>query len=412
MIKKLKFMSAFLSAVMLMSLPCTELPAHAHAVRKIVIIGDSVSTRSGLHDGELSWPEIIQDYAMCQIQNFSDAGNTTADILTSLDTPEIQTALAQADMIFISAGMQDIMDEFLFTSRNFMTAFGFETFPDVFTANLAEHGFSSEDELIPYATQLNTLLRLHKNDIARNIQKINEKLSACSDAEIIWQTCYNLLDNVEFYPDLSPKRQTSYQSMIDTADSVLNESLNLYLRQFADQNRHYLADVYADFHGNAWQYTNLYQLNPEPNALGHARIAESLISTAHLSRMGDIDGDDLIQASDAAVILQHSANTGSGMAGILDDAQSFAADVDENDEITSQDAAQILTYAACQGAGRCYQFYKADAIEPELIDPEPEFPDSGLADPDPTQPEELADPDPEFPDSGLADPDPTAPAFW
>ena len=390
-----------------MSISGMCLPAHAEAVRHIVSIGDGISTGAGLNSNAQSYISLIEDYTNVRIQNFAQEDATTADILTALDRPEIQKALSEADVILVNIGIHDIMDEFLITANSFMTEFHFGRFTDVFTASLAEHGFESEDELIPYANQLADAIKTNQNTAAENIQAIQEKLSAYQNAEIVWQTVYNLLDNVEMYDTLSAKRQMAYRSIMNPAGAVLNESINGFLTESAQANVH-VADVYTAFQGQAYAYTNLYDLNLYPNAKGHEKIAELIIAEADLSRMGDIDGDEEIKASDAAKALEHAASIGSGAGGTLNESQMKAADVDADEEITSKDAAQILVYAAAVGSGEKYQFRTVD--DTELTDPDPYQPGEELTDPDPNQPgEELTDPDPNQPDEELTDPDISAP---
>ena len=173
-------------------------------------------------------------------------------------------------------------------------------------------------------------------------------------------------------------------------------------------------DVCSEFSGKSYLYTNLSQLDANPNADGHAKISEMMISQASLSRMGDVNADNLINASDAAEVLQHAASIGAGGEGIFNDDQKIGADVNEDGIVNAIDASQILCYAAAAGAGVSYTFEKAD--QSELIDPDPTQPtdEPELADPDPTQPTdepELTDPDPTQPTSEavLTDPDPNAP---
>lgn len=66
---------------------------------------------------------------------------------------------------------------------------------------------------------------------------------------------------------------------------------------------------------------------------------------------GDLNDDNSIDASDAAMILAAAANIGSGADSGLTAAQTAAADINSDGEVNASDAAVILQYAAAKGAG-------------------------------------------------------------
>ncbi|MDE7094033.1 MAG: hypothetical protein K2O52_03865, partial [Oscillospiraceae bacterium] len=90
------------------------------------------------------------------------------------------------------------------------------------------------------------------------------------------------------------------------------------------------------------------------------------------SLLGDANGDGIIDAEDATLVLQHSASVGSGLEDILTEEQQKYADVNEDDIVDSEDATQILIYSAFEGAGEKYEFVKKD--KSEIIDAEPTAP--------------------------------------
>ena len=67
--------------------------------------------------------------------------------------------------------------------------------------------------------------------------------------------------------------------------------------------------------------------------------------------LGDLNGDDTVNASDAAVLLIAAAEIGAGNASGLTEEQEVAADVDYDRTINASDSANILIYAADVGAG-------------------------------------------------------------
>jgi len=397
--KYLKSLAAFSAAVLALSGQNILLSAHGEHVQKIVVLGDSIATGAGLAENERSYTEILENYTNLKIQNFAQEHYTTGDMLTCLSDSQVQEALSQADIILINIGEHDIMDSFLEISKGFMAEFKFEKFTDVFSAQLQDYGFKDENDLIPYANEMAAAIRKNQVSAGENIQLINTELSKYPHAKIIWQTDYNLLDTLDFYDTLSVRRQSAYNSIMNPASTTLNNYLNTYIMQFAEENDNCsVIDVSAGFAGKAYEYTNLYQLDLNPSAAGHVWIADAVIQQTGLSRMGDVNEDKMVDASDAAQVLLHAASSGSGLGDILDADQSKGGDVDENGVIDASDAAQILIYAAYEGSGKSYDFRKTDA---EFADPEPTQPDDEFADPDPTQPTdaELADPDLNQPDA-------------
>ncbi len=373
--KYLKFV-AVSSALSLCLAGMPLLTAHGANMKKIVVLGDSIAS------GENSYVSLLKDCADVQIQNFSGENYTTSDILNCFYDVQIQQALSEADIILINAGEQDILDKFLETTHGFMEEFKFEKFLDVFTAQLQDYGFKSEDDLIPYANQMATDLRVNQLSAAQNIQQINHQLENYPDAKIIWQTAYNMLDNIEMYNQLSAKRQMAYNAILRPARSVLNgtdnetddswKRINDYIKDFGVSHGNVsVVDVYAGFEGKAYQYTNLYELDFTPTISGHSWIANEVIREAGLDKMGDIDGDIEINAKDAASVLVYSAEIGSGNSGNFNDVQKKLADVNQDNEINAKDAAQILVYAANKGAGQIYHFEKVSDTEPteESSDP-------------------------------------------
>ncbi len=67
--------------------------------------------------------------------------------------------------------------------------------------------------------------------------------------------------------------------------------------------------------------------------------------------LGDLDGDGIVNASDAARVLIAAAAMGAGDSSGLTDAQMTAADVNNDGTVNASDAAIILIYAAAVGAG-------------------------------------------------------------
>lgn len=106
-----------------------------------------------------------------------------------------------------------------------------------------------------------------------------------------------------------------------------------------------LTDVYYGGTESEWNTINVAMGNsPLNNPTIHYQSAAS-------ADCGDLDGNRIINASDAAVLLMAAAVSGSGADSGLTDAQIAAADLNADGALDAQDAALILQYAAYMGTG-------------------------------------------------------------
>ena len=76
-----------------------------------------------------------------------------------------------------------------------------------------------------------------------------------------------------------------------------------------------------------------------------------LIAMEECLKIGDLDGSQTVNATDAAMILKASANLGTGNESGITSTQEYAADVNSDGKCNANDAALILRYSAAVGAG-------------------------------------------------------------
>lgn len=67
--------------------------------------------------------------------------------------------------------------------------------------------------------------------------------------------------------------------------------------------------------------------------------------------LGDVNGDDAVNANDATMILIDAARTGTGAASWLSPAQRTAADANGDGRVNANDASEVLVYSAKRGSG-------------------------------------------------------------
>lgn len=101
-------------------------------------------------------------------------------------------------------------------------------------------------------------------------------------------------------------------------------------------------------------------------------------------KLGDTSGDNLVNAADAAEILEESARIGSGATASFAADRQQAADVNGDYVVNAADAAEILIYAADCGAGRFFGTLEA-YMQQENPQPPTEIPTEPATEP-PTQP--------------------------
>ena len=85
--------------------------------------------------------------------------------------------------------------------------------------------------------------------------------------------------------------------------------------------------------------------------LDHNGTFETVLASAFVPDLGDVNGDGYINAKDANAVLLAAARIGTGNDSGLTEAQQKAADADQDGSINSVDAAWILRYAAAVGTG-------------------------------------------------------------
>ncbi len=359
-----KLTAAVLAAAM--TLTMSAVPASAEDDGTvIVVLGDSVSSGAQVvrnENGEFETTYLEVDYVdmicatyeFCTLYDYSVDDCTIPDLLTTLEDEAVQAALESADLILVSVGMHDMMDDFMDTSWSFMDKFGFEKFADVFTAQLADYGVT-ESDLQNYAADLTYAVKKNRAAAAANMLTLGEKLSVYSNAQVVYQNAYNCIDTVENFSELSANRQMAYSTICNTVSNNLNDStdgsVNHSLNQIADLYDATVIDVHSAFKGYAYQYVNLDELDLNPSAEGHRLIADMIIAATAELKTGDVDNDGAVSATDASLILLHAADTGAGGSGTLYNNQELAADVNGDGAADATDASKVLIYAAIEGSG-------------------------------------------------------------
>lgn len=228
--------------------------------------------------------------------------------------------------------------------------------------------------------------RVIETQVIPNIEQMVKDIRAVNpNARIIVQTIYNPLQLEESYID--EKVPASYQQMLSLLTPTFNRVIEAYRTQVMAVEGVEIADVYTDFtsgSGYSWYFTGFQDANVKdfkvhPNQSGHLAIAANIINVLGETRedggllnltyeklsnkdsypaaalaeynkvagtyvLGNLNGDAILDASDASIILSAYAELSTGTASSLTETESKAADVDGNGLIDSSDASAILAY--------------------------------------------------------------------
>ena len=387
----MKNLTKTLTAVLTASMTAlTAVPFHAGAVEKnssIVLLGDGLFTGAEL-SGSRSCAEILDAMTDAEIHNFASDNATTADVLAQLDNEDVQSALAGADVVIVSAGMHDIFEPYIVTAQEQLQKFEtdynwhLENITELFYLRPADIGVTT-DEVDALATEYTNPLaksaRQNRNTAAANLESIGEKLSAYPNAKVIYVNCFNIMDTLGNISELSSKRQDSYNVVKRPVSSCLNSdkvNVNGAIRNNATNYGSTIIDTFSGFAEMAYEYSYLPVLTPNLSGAGHEWVAMEILSAigedenskvAEHLEIGDVNCDGTIDVTDATKILMHTTIFGTNpmAAGYFGTYTQKIANItaigktlseEETDNIDAVDAALILQYAALQGSGEIPDF--------------------------------------------------------
>ena len=383
-----------LAALMLIAvMPFTGSTAEA-AAKKMVVIGDGVSSGRYLSDPSKSFISLTGSYYDVDVVNLAKDVCTTEDLLTSLDDPSVKKQLAQADVIVFTAGLQDVTTPFMAEAENFreQTGADFKTLTELFGLSKADLAYvPTESELKRELLKLSQALKSNMTTGSENILKIGEKLSTYSNAKVVCANVHNPLSQIEGYDNLTGYKKTGYTSLKNAALTATDTNLNQAYAKLAETNGFTVIDVYSQFDTLAYKYTGLDSMQYEPNELGHQWLSEQLTAslkdvlpkaestqttpttttttsttaatttttaattttTAPVKKLleGDANEDDVVNAKDANYVLLAAARIGTNQDSGLSKEAFDAGDVNKDGTLNAKDANMILRYAAAIGTG-------------------------------------------------------------
>ncbi len=386
----------------LTGLSASALTAQPAPVQVLALGDDCLAEVSGM----TSAVDYVADYLGGTSSNYAKIGQKSSELVQALQTDStIQNAVAQADVILVSIGMNDLIAPILYEDNDLIDASQYSTL--VALAN----GIPSDLTLLSsYNTKLEQTLPEIVTEAATEITKTVQLIRQENpDANIIVQTVTNPLavETKAMADDVSQNRRAALSTMYSylkvclqggtsgnmTIPTGLNEtiaalpdvavsdfylpyigatgekSLGFYLSDIANLNMTFTEigqiveasyAIAADAQladGDGSVLANAYAASGEAETLASTRAAldttiQSISdNTKTTFYLGDVNQDGEITTDDAYLVLVSYANASVGNKSDLIPALRKAADADNDNKISPDDAYLWLQYYALRSVG-------------------------------------------------------------
>lgn len=248
--------------------PDTTLDAYIATIkeddtRSLLVLGDSIAAHYGIDEKDSYEAKLTQklndDGETWVSSNWGVAGDTTGDLVTLLyqkvDDPKTKQILAEADLITISIGGNNIL--------KFFRDAGYEGFPDATVPNiiklLREFDKQGEPIKVEFLADLEVIMK--------TIRQVN------THATVLVQNIHNVARDVE--GDFSIVRPgATAASLIEPIFTPLRTALD----ENAERLGYLVADTYTAF-SKSKEPKLLRREMLHPNEKGHTLIAEVLYDT-------------------------------------------------------------------------------------------------------------------------------------
>ncbi|MDD6011622.1 MAG: GDSL-type esterase/lipase family protein [Oscillospiraceae bacterium] len=219
-----KIIALMMALAMIFSL-CSGAFAAGDTEPNLVVLGDSIAAGAGLRDKSDCFGALIAEANGYGYENFAKNGYTTSDLKVQLQEPEVSEAVSQADIIAISIGGNNFLQNLAVLAVNGL--FG---------------NYSKIDEVV-------AKLKPELEEIALEIRELNP------DVTLMVQTLYNPVGN-----------------LINNAYAYGTEQLNNAIREVGEKPActFTVVEVAETFEGHSNYIQNDFT---HPNEMGHYVIA-------------------------------------------------------------------------------------------------------------------------------------------
>lgn len=332
-----------------------------------VALGDSISTGYGLTSAvDDGYTYLIAKEKGYNLTNLAVDGNTASGVLSQLEKESVQASIADADIITLTVGGNDMMaylckviaDQYNATQSKeenkitgpqvgeIMTSSGDARKIPIVLAAMKVLTPSSDNYVIKnpeYLTELDAFIDKY-NQIMSTIKELNP------DVTIISATQYNPyaeFENASIKFILSISLNFAYQAAEDGVTA-----LNTAIKNNAENGGYIVADVKAAFDEAYANGIDPYVADPSslnldfhPNKAGHRVLADEMLSKIpalyEKGILGDVNDDENVDVADATAIQKQSA----GFVEFTNE-EFLRADVNVDEAVNVSDATEIQKYVA------------------------------------------------------------------
>lgn len=325
---------AFAAAGMILASALPVFPAAAADAPSVLILGDSISSGDGLKAGECGYYDYVADCTGGTLTNLAKSGATTHDVIAVLDDASNKDTIADADIICISAGGNDLMQP----AKAYFETLAKEGENLIDTAKRV----AKEGDAVKMITTLTGKLRTPRTQAIANFPIIAEKIRALNpDAQIIFQTTYNPFEMPDDYLVASGYSEDTLKKYNTLMNYVNNNEVQLNDAMKAVEGTK-TADVSAAFKDTGWLYDRILEKDVHPSPLGHALIAATV-----LDQIGDTNIQSAALAETVAnlkqsVFTQIPADDYSVISKYAVGVQYLKGDFDNSGQVSIEDVQDLL----------------------------------------------------------------------
>lgn len=283
----------------------TESSVNADTVN-YVAFGDSISYGYGLENINDGFVYLVEDYLNTKVSNYAVNGLTSTELVEMLDTGEYDESIADADVITITIGSNDILLPFID-----MIYTSFELEGDLTTALKDWYDNSSTLTQVTCLNRLKyTIDKDETLDASCENFKENTLPTIINDIKELNPDCEILV--TEFY---NPYYKINVNGMFALGDIVDEYIQKLNSALDASSEDYTIVPIYEDFNTTGLTNADIdtFNMDPHPNIEGHKVIAEAVIKNLKTSpaeigqsdSFGDVNGDGSTDALDILLLKQH-----------------------------------------------------------------------------------------------------------
>lgn len=242
-----------------------------HAVNaadtQLVIFGDSISAGYGLQEGEKPYTAYLADCLGATVTNFAVSGYETANVLSQLQTEDVQNAVKAANVICMSVGSNDLLHP---------TLAYVETYKQDESEELIDvvKRLAAEGKAESFISGLTSTLREPQQTLKANLTEIASQIQTLNpDAQIMMMSSYNPFETDHSLVVDGKDYSSSYADFMD----YVNGQLRRIARAIEGLDNVTLVDISSKFTGAGWIYLRDEVKDVHPNTAGHAMIAAAVL---------------------------------------------------------------------------------------------------------------------------------------